>query len=297
MSLTPVILETVQLLRASIPTTIEISLLNTASSDTILAAPVEVQQVLMNLATNASLAMQEKGGTLEIGLADIGFTPDSPIPDAVPGEYIQLVVKDTGIGMSPDIMRRVFEPFFTTREPGKGSGMGLAVVYGIVRDLQGTVTVESEQGVGSTFRVFLPRARTEVEKEQVRTGRASEGHERILFIDDEPMLAEWGRAVLERLGYTVAAFTDSGEALKIFASDPTRFDLAITDYTMSGMTGVKLSEELLKMKPNIPIILCTGHSEAVSPEIAKEAGIKEYLMKPLAKEELARAIRHVLDVG
>ena len=251
----------------------------------------------MNLATNASLAMQEKGGTLEISLTDIDFTPDSPVlePDVMPGEYVQLTVKDTGVGMTPDVMKRVFEPFFTTREVGKGTGMGLAVVYGIVKDLQGTITVESAPGVGSTFRVFLPKVQAEALKEEAHTAQISGGTERILFIDDEEMLVEWGQATLERLGYTVTAVTDSKEALNTFSSDPSRFDLVITDHTMPGMTGVQIARELLKIRPDIPIILCTGHSETVSPEIAKEAGIREYLMKPLAKQELAEAVRRVSD--
>ena len=165
---------------------------------------MEVQQILMNLATNASLAMQEKGGTLEISLTDIDFTPDSPVlePDVMPGEYVQLIVKDTGIGMSPDVMKRVFEPFFTTREVGKGTGMGLAVVYGIVKDLQGTITVESAPG----SRLHLPGTSPQG-KDRSSEGRAAHtvqtpgGTERILFVDDEEMLVEWGQATLERLGY------------------------------------------------------------------------------------------------
>ena len=168
---------------------------------------MEVQQILMNLATNASLAMQDKGGTLEISLTDIDFQPDTSVlgPDVMPGEYLQLVVKDTGVGMNPDVMKRVFEPFFTTREVGKGTGMGLAVVYGIVKDLQGTITVESAPGVGSTFRVVLPKVKAETLKEEAHTAQTPGGTERILFIDDEEMLAEWGQATLERLGYTVTA--------------------------------------------------------------------------------------------
>ncbi len=207
LSLSSVINETVHLLRASIPSTIEITLTNTATSDTILAAPIEIQQILMNLATNASLAMQDKGGTLEVSLTDIDFTPESPVlgPDVIPGEYLQLLVKDTGIGMTPDVMKRVFEPFFTTREVGKGTGMGLAVVYGIVKDLQGTITVESTPGVGSTFRVFLPKVKTEQKEEQPQTAQIPGGTESILFVDDEDMLVEWGETVLERLGYQVTA--------------------------------------------------------------------------------------------
>jgi signal transduction histidine kinase/ActR/RegA family two-component response regulator len=297
LSLSSVITETVHLLRASIPSTIEITLTNTATSDTILAAPIEIQQILMNLATNASLAMQDKGGTLEVSLTDIDFAPESPVlgPDVIPGEYLQLLVKDTGIGMTPDVMKRVFEPFFTTREVGKGTGMGLAVVYGIVKDLQGTITVESTPGVGSTFRVFLPKVKAEQKEEQPQTAQIPGGRERILFLDDEDMIVEWGEAVLERLGYQVTALTDSTEALKTFSSDPSQFDLVITDQTMPGIPGLQLSKELLKIRPDIPIILCTGHSDTVSPEMAKEAGIREFLMKPLVKQELAQVIRRVLD--
>ena len=296
-ALTPLIKETVQLLRASIPATVEIRLTNTASSDTILAAPAEVQQVLMNLATNASIAMQETGGVMEISLSDIDFEPDSFGADVGPGEHLQLAVKDSGVGMSPNVMKRVFEPFFTTRDVGKGTGMGLAVVYGIVKDLKGTVTVESAPGVGSTFRVLLPKAKTQLEEEQPPAAQIPRGKEHVLFVDDEEMLIEWGQATLERLGYTVTAVTNGTEAMKVFSSDPSGFDLVITDHTMSGLTGVQLAKALLKIRPDIPIILCTGHSETVSPDIAKEAGIREYLMKPLVKQELAQAIRRVLDAN
>ena len=254
LSLLPLIKETVQLLRASIPTTIEIKFTATATSDTVLAAPVEIQQILMNLATNASLAMQEKGGTLEISLTDIDFEPDSPVfgADVSPGEYVQLVVKDTGIGMGPDVMKRVFEPFFTTREVGKGTGMGLAVVYGIVKDLQGTITVESEPGVGSTFSVLLPKVKTDAQAEAVKPVEIPGGNERILFVDDEEMLVEWGRATLERLGYKVTAMTDSREALKTFSIDPSLFDLVITDHAMPQMAGAQLAKELLERKRRHP---------------------------------------------
>ena len=296
-SVAPLVEETIRLLRASIPSTVRIVSHMTAVSDAILAAPVEVQQILMNLATNASLAMQEKGGTMEISLADIDFEPELPIfgVDVMSGEYLQLAVKDSGIGMSPEVMKRVFEPFFTTRDVGEGTGMGLAAVYGIVRDLQGAITVESTQGVGSTFRVFLPKVRAEALKEQAQTGQVPGGSERVLFVDDEEMLAEWGQASLERLGYTVLSATDSQEALKLFSSDPMRFDLVVTDQTMPGMTGVQLAREILKVRNGIPIILCTGHSEAVSPDTAKEMGIRGYLPKPVARQELAEAVRRVLD--
>jgi len=296
-SVLPIIQETIQLLRASLPTTIEIRLITKATTDTIQASPAEVQQVLMNLATNAAMAMREHGGILHISLGDIDVEPDSPVvdPDVEPGEYLQIVVEDSGSGMSPDVMKRVFEPFFTTRLVGEGTGMGLAVVYGIVKSLQGTITVESEPGVGSTFRVFLPKVRTETAFELTQPDQSPRGTERILFVDDEELLMEWGQAALERLGYTVTALPDSTEALKLFSSDPSQFDLVMTDQTMPKLTGLHLARKLLEIRSNIPIILCTGHSDTVSQETAKEAGIKEFLMKPLVKQELAQVIRRVLD--
>ena len=295
LSLSPVIRETLHLLRASIPATVDMKLSMTASSDTVVAAPVEVQQILMNLATNASLAMRENSGTMEIELADIDVEPDSLGLDMAPGEYIQLVVKDNGCGMNPDVMRRVFEPFFTTREVGKGTGMGLAVVYGIVKDLRGTITVESEPGRGSTFRVLLPKAKSDEKAEPVRAGLIPTGRERVLFVDDEEMLAEWGQATLSRLGYSVTALTDSNEALKAFTCDPSLFDLVITDQTMHSVTGLQLAREFLKKRPDLPIILCSGHSDSVNPDTARAAGIKDFLMKPLSKQELAEAVRRALD--
>jgi CheY-like chemotaxis protein len=206
-------------------------------------------------------------------------------------------VKDSGIGMNPELMKRIFDPFFTTREVGKGTGMGLAVVYGIVKDLQGTITIESELGVGSTFRVLLPKVKTGANEEIVRAPEIAGGTERILFVDDEKMLVEWGKSALERLGYMVTAVTDSAEALKMFSIDPTLFDLVITDHDMPQMAGAQLATELLRIRNNIPIILCTGHSETMLPEKALEIGIREYLMKPLARRELAEAIRRVLDAS
>ena len=290
--LSPLVEETVQLLRASLPTTIQINVSIKAGRETILASPAEVQQILMNLATNAGRAMREKGGILSIILTDTDFEPDSPVTE--PEKYVALVVKDTGVGMSPDVMARIFEPFFTTDGVGEGTGMGLAVVYGIVKSLRGTITVESEPGIGSTFRVFLPVARTDEESEGRKVQEALTGTEHILFVDDEHLLVEWGQASLERLGYTVTVLTDSTEALSLFSSDPSRFDLVITDQTMPKLTGLQLARNLLTIRSNIPIILCTGHSDSVSPQKLKEAGIKEFLMKPLGKQALGEAIRKVL---
>jgi two-component system, cell cycle sensor histidine kinase and response regulator CckA len=297
MSLTPLITETMQLLRASIPSTIQIMFKTTATMDTVLASPTEIQQMLMNLATNAALAMQDKGGTLEINLNDIDFQPDTAVfdLDIAPGEYIQLVVKDTGNGMTPEVMKRIFEPFFTTREVGKGTGMGLAVVYGIVTDLHGTITVESELGVGTLFRVFLPKIKSDVTSESTKADESPGGSERVLFLDDEELLAEWGHAALTRLGYKVISMTDSIGALKTFSADPSQFDLVLTDQTMPDLTGIQLARAILAIRQDIPIIIFTGHSDTITAEEAQAAGIREFLMKPFGKQELAGAIRRVLD--
>ncbi len=296
-SLSSVTNETVQFMRATIPATIDILLDSGPTSDTILATPVEVQQILMNLVTNASLAMQQHGGILHVSIADVDLEPDSPVleADMAPGEYLRLVVSDTGTGMTPDVVERIFEPFFTTREVGQGTGMGLAVVYGIVKSLHGNIQVESEQGVGTTFNVFFPKVRTDAIAETLSTEQSPGKRERVLFIDDEEFLVEWGQSLLERLGYEVTAMNDSTEAFETFSSDPSQFDLVITDQTMPGITGLNLAREFLKIRPDIPVILCSGHSDVVTLDTLKEAGITEFLMKPLARQELAEIIRRVLD--
>ncbi|MHB8111159.1 MAG: PAS domain S-box protein, partial [Syntrophorhabdaceae bacterium] len=296
-SFSSLINETAQFLRASIPANIDIKLSIAAAFDTVLADPTELQQIVMNLATNAYLAMEEKGGILEINLTDFDILPESPVlePDLMPGEYVQLMVKDTGAGMTPDVMRRAFEPFFTTRELGVGTGLGLAVVYGFVTDLLGTITVETVPGIGSIFRIFLPKVKTEVKEDQSGPLQIPTGNESILFVDDEDMLVVWAKATLERLEYRAVALTDPAEALKMFASDPSRFDLVITDQAMPAMSGMQLAGKLLAIRPDIPIILCTGHSATVSPEKAKKAGIKKFLMKPVGRADLAKAVRKVLD--
>lgn len=291
--------ETSKLLRASIPATIQIVTEKKAANDRVRASAVELQQVVMNLATNAARSMSEKGGTLTISVtdADPGANLSAIDPEMEPGEYVQLTIRDTGIGMKAEVMKRIFEPFFTTRTVGEGTGMGLAAVYGIVKSLNGTIIVESMPRRGSVFRVFLPKIKVQAKPEK---GPAPDtivpvGTERILFIDDEQLLVELGRNILEKLGYEVTAVTDGTEAVTIFSADPCGFDLVITDQTMPKITGLKLARKFLKVRPDIPIILCTGHSDSVTPEIIKKVGIRLFAMKPLARNELARVIRKVLD--
>ncbi len=296
--LSTLITETLKLLRASLPVTIEISADIKAKDAVILANSAEVQQILMNLCTNAAHAMHEGGGTLSVALAYVDSVPALSLTQQLaPDAYVQLTVKDTGTGIDGEVMKRIFEPFFTTKGFGQGTGMGLAVVYGIVKSLNGDITVESTPGIGSTFRVFLPRVGANTLSTGPDVAEPPRGTERILFVDDEETLAELGRTMLGKLGYKVTAVTDSVEALKSFSKNPSRFDLVFTDHTMPEITGLELAEELLKIRPDIPIILCTGHSDSVSAQTAKLTGIKGFLMKPLVRNEAARAIRAVLDTG
>jgi len=205
-------------------------------------------------------------------------------------------VKDTGTGMTEDVRQRIFEPFFTTKQPGQGTGMGLAVVYGIVKTQGGAVTVQSEVGRGSTFEVFLPRAqKPEVKKEETMALMLPTGTERILFVDDEEMLVEMARGMLESLGYHVTVAANGSEAWNLFLEDPSRFDLVITDQTMPDVTGVTLAQKMLRVRKEMPIILCTGYSEMVSAKKAKDVGVGEFVVKPMVRKELAETIRRVLD--
>jgi CheY-like chemotaxis protein len=210
--------------------------------------------------------------------------------------YLNLTVSDTGGGITPDIMDRIFDPFFTTKNVGEGTGMGLSVVHGIVKSYNGAITVESEVGKGTEFHVYLPLLKEAGEKRKIETVEdITGGKERILFVDDEEVLVHLGKNMLTGIGYEVIERTSSLEALKLFQSSPDRFDLVITDLTMPNMTGIELAQEIMRIRPGIPVILCTGYSEAITPEKAKAIGLKDFIMKPLIKNQLAAAIRRVLD--
>ena len=250
----------------------------------------------MNLCTNAAHAMREKGGTLDIQVNNHSVSPSNGNPHGIkPGLYTRLTVRDTGTGMSPDIMDKIFDPFFTTKKLGEGTGLGLSVVHGIVKQSNGHITVESEPGRGSTFTVYFPQITGELEADAVSDDEIPTGSERILFIDDEEALVEMGEDILAELGYEVTSRMSSREALALFKADPSRFDLVITDQTMPEMTGVELAKEILALRADMPIIMCTGFSYAVNADKAKAAGIKAFAMKPLTKREIARTIRKVLD--
>ena len=299
LNIQPIIKEALKFLRASLPATIEIREHMEEDRGTIEADPTQVYQVLMNLCTNAAHAMDENGGVLEVSLSKVDIPARGPAASRriEPGPYVRLRVSDTGQGMRPEILKKIFDPYFTTKGVGKGTGLGLAVVHGIVKSYGGGITVSSEVGKGSTFDIYFPRIQamswpSEPDKaEPLPFG----GHERVLFVDDEQAITEIVQNMLKYLGYEVEVRTSSIEALELFRVQADRFDLVITDMTMPNMTGDKLAQELLRIRPGIPIILCTGFSEYITEEKAMAMGIREFVMKPLAIRDLAESMRRALD--
>ncbi len=291
--------ECLKLLRASLPTTIEISHHQSAGLGQVLADPTQIHQVIMNLCTNAADAMRKKCGTLKINLSNVELPADTGDPDLPEGSYLRLTVADTGHGMDRKTLERIFDPFFSTKGPGRGTGLGLSVVHGIVKNHGGAITVSSEPGKGTVFNVFLPRSRQKDERMEENPAAVPGGKERILFLDDEEALVFANQKMLEGLGYEVVGGTDSLEALEVFKAQPDRFDLIITDQTMPHMTGDKLARAIQRLRPDIPVILCTGFGNpangALTPAAAKAAGIREVVMKPVGRSEMARIIRRVLD--
>jgi PAS domain S-box-containing protein len=295
----PIVKEVLKLLRASLPSTITIHQDIQSDMDTVFADPIQIHQIMMNLCTNAAHAMRETKGELKVSLATMEIrTGDTLIMhnDLSPGMYIELTVSDTGYGIDPMIMEKIFDPFFTTKGPGEGTGLGLSVVYGIIKSYGGTITVESEMGKGTEFHVYLPLLMETMDEGGIETAEYIRGgNESILFVDDEEVLVQLGKEMLAGFGYEVVERTSSLEALKLFQSRPDRFDLVITDMTMPNMTGTELAKEIMSIRPGIPVILCTGFSETISPEKAKAIGLREFIIKPLLKNQLAAVIRRVLD--
>jgi PAS domain S-box-containing protein len=291
-----VVKEALKLLKALLPSSIEIR--QNIEKCAAFADVTQIHQVLINLCTNAAHAMGEKG-VLGVSLSHVnlseGDLTDQSIVNLKPGPYLKLCVSDTGSGMDTSTLQRIFDPYFTTKEVGKGSGLGLAVVHGIVKRHDGAIAVESEPGRGSTFSVYIPavEANTFV---VVKNGLLlPTGRERILLIDDEQSVVETGTAILERLGYKVTPETNGPRALEIFGSSPGEFDLIITDYTMPKLTGTDLSTKIRQIRPDIPIILCTGFSEQITATVAMDLGV-EFVMKPFSMKEIAEVVRKVLGV-
>ncbi|WP_310599998.1 ATP-binding protein [Desulfobulbus sp.] len=295
----PIVKEAVKLLRPTLPSTIAIETRIDDAGRSILADPVQIQQIVMNLCTNAFHAMETTGGTLTITLADRDIAVDE-IPDqakVLPGPFVELTVADTGTGIAPEIRDKIFEPFFTTKSVSKGTGMGLSIIHGIVTSYQGLLSCDSTPGQGTCFRVLLPASTPADEAERETAERALPGRERILFVDDEPILAELGQTMLERLGYQATACTDSTVALAAFRNHPDLFDAVVTDHTMPGLTGMEMARQMLAIRPDLPIVLCTGYSSLVTKDAVLAAGIKGFAFKPLPRKELAALLRQVLDAS
>jgi len=288
--------EALKLLRSSLPSTIDIRQ-NIQSKSIVLSDPSQLHQIVMNLCTNAGHAMQAKGGILEVTLTDAALDSDFCLshPEIQPGVYQKLTVSDTGCGMTADVMNRIFDPFFTTKPKGEGTGLGLSVVHGIVKDCGGTIAVYSEPDKGTAFHLYFPviAGRAEVKPEEYAI--IPTGTERILVVDDEKVISDIIQKNLTSLGYTVQARTSSLEALALFKAMPAKFDLVITDMTMPQMTGDALARKLMKIRPDLPVILCTGFSEKMTNEKSETIGIKAFLQKPLLKAEMGHMIRKVLD--
>jgi len=292
-----IVKEALQMLRASLPATIEIKRHLEVMDAIVNANPTQIHQVLMNLCTNAAHAMREKGGLLGVSLCrvQLNHQKNANHPDLASGVYLELSVSDTGYGIPAKQLNRIFDPYFTTKEAGDGTGLGLAVVRGIVRAHGGAVTVESTPQKGSIFRVFLPEMFQVITDKLETPQPLLTGKETILFVDDEQALVTMTKQMLELLGYKAVTRTSSIEAFELFQHDPHRFDLVITDMTMPNMTGKQLAQKILEIRPDIPVILCTGYSEQITEQSARQLGIREYVMKPLVMRDIANTIRKVLD--
>jgi PAS domain S-box-containing protein len=292
-----VLTEVFKLTRATIPSNIKITQDLQSDCGPILADPTQLHQIAMNLITNAYHAVEETGGAISVRLKETELTRDDLAGKSLePGKYAMFTVSNTGYGIDPSVMNRIFEPFFTTKAQGKGTGIGLSVVYGIVTEHGGDIRAISEVGKGATFNVYLPLMKKagELAPPAVVTPIKT-GTERVLLVDDEAAIVLLETRQLERLGYRVTACTNSMDALEAFRASPGTFDLVLTDMTMPDLTGIELAKELISIRPHIPIIICTGFSEKINEEKAKSLGIKGFLMKPVVKSDMAQMVRRLLD--
>lgn len=298
--LSPVILEALDFVRASVPSSIAISKRIGTDLGHVVASQDRIHQIVMNLCTNAAQAMGSTGGVIKVSYTKVTDLLEEPfeLAELTGGEYVRLMVGDNGSGIQENFLERIFDPYFTTKKQGEGTGLGLAVVQGIVTNLAGTVRVQSEFRRGSAFYVYLPVADTEhdvVQEPLVKEAVVVKGNERILFVDDEETLAEMAEQMLEHLGYRSRIFTSSIEALADFERDPSQYELVITDLTMPQMSGVELSGRITALRPDIPVILHTGYSTKIDASEARAAGIQSFMIKPLSMAKLSRLVRDVLD--
>ncbi len=297
MKMKPIVSEVLKLIRSTTPSTIRIVKYIRSEGCVIKADPTQIHQIVLNLTTNAFHAMEGLGGTLTVGLKEIETSGmDIGLPGMPAGTYACLSVEDTGSGMEKELINKIFDPFFTTKEKDKGTGMGLSVVHGIVSGMNGFIKVDSEPGKGSLFQVFIPVEKgDDLVAEPQPMAQLPRGSEHILLVDDEESVAHMEKRLLERLGYKVTVFTSGTEALDAFRDDPDRYDLIVSDMTMPNMPGDLLSVEILKIRPGIPILICTGFSQSLTKKRARELGIRSVLAKPVVMKDFARTIRAAFD--
>ena len=296
-SLKPVVKETLQFLRSSLPVSIQLQHSTKPDVGAIMADPTQMQQVIMNLCTNAAHAMEKEGGVLKVDLESTTVAEEDVQLDfgVEPGEYIQLTVSDTGHGIEPALLPRIFDPYFTTKGPDKGTGLGLSVVHGIVKSHNGGIKVISDVGKGAVFQVLLPRVDGIEKMEKKSVQPLPIGTESILIVDDERHLVEMYQKMLSMLGYQVEVRTSPVEAIEAIRGNPQKYDLVITDMTMPQMTGYDLAKRLTEIRPKLPVILCTGFSDQMNVEKARSLGILAFLLKPVLFHDLANTMRKILD--
>jgi len=298
-SLTPLIKECLKFIRASVPKNINIRHSIKDSHLKVMADPSQLHQMMMNLCTNAAHSMKEKGGTLEFRhkAVDIHDTETLQLKSLKKGTYLNLTIADTGSGIPKEITDKIFDPFFTTKKRGEGTGMGLSTVHGIVKAMEGQISVYTELGKGTTFQIFIPvydTALSDEKEKSLATEKLTPGHGRILLVDDESSIVASAKLILESLGYDVVGVTSSVEALELFKFNPDSFDLVLTDLTMPDMSGIQLSKEILLIKPGIPVILCTGFSEGHTSQSVHDIGIFDMIMKPIISSELSDIVNRAL---
>ena len=292
------VLEALKLIRATLPANIEIHESISPNLPPVFADETQIHQIVMNLCANAHYAMKNTGGLLEVSLTAVTLQDQGPrsSPETNPGDYLKLSIADTGHGIPADKINRIFDPYFTTKPTGEGTGLGLSTVHGIVTNHGGRITVQSEVGCGTTFQIYFPVAEAAAKVPDGQTIRLPTGHEHILFVDDEKSIIDLGRNLLERLGYRVETWASSIDAVQAFRSHPDRYDLVISDMTMPKMTGDELARHIRAIRPEIPIILCSGFSEKIQGQAVDALGINAVLMKPIIYADLANSVRQVLDI-
>lgn len=289
-----IIKEAVNFLRSTLPATIDMSV-DISSDSLVFGDPTQIHQIMMNLCTNADHAMRKKGGMLKVDLRDVEFdAAEAQLHGVKPGRYLELTISDQGYGMTSETLEKLYDPFFTTKKQGEGTGLGMSIVHDIVKNHKGAINVRSEFGKGSTFNIYLPVFDKLGLGQSAASTAIPTGTEHILVVDDEPNIAKMNRLMLESLGYRVETRVSSIEALELFKADPARFNLVITDITMPNMTGEELAKELLSIRADIPVIICTGFSNDMDEKKARDMGCRAFLHKPILKQTLAQIIRSVM---